>query len=167
VNEALILAVLFGVPIFALSLAIAYHAYLYRERELRGKPRTTRPEHEAAAQLAASAPMPSAGTGGETVTELKRTVDELQDQLHRQRDTLYGMLSETAQRQAREGAAARHAAASGQPDFEDLGAPEGDLVLAVQRLLSEGFSDRAIARRLRVGLEEVRLLAQRASGGAR
>ena len=47
------------------------------------------------------------------------------------------------------------------PAAPDPALAGGDLPHAVQRLTAEGLSDRAIARRLRIGLEAVRLLARR------
>lgn len=154
----LVLALLFGTPVLALALAVAYHAQLYLVQ---------RPGNPAAAQPGEGSP-DQLGPQAEYVLDLRRSIDELQDQLARQGHTLTGLLSETAQRDARRDLAEAPIAAAPQrppapaprPVLET--APPGrELPGAVRQLAAEGLSDRAIARRLRIGLEEVRLLSQR------
>ncbi|MFA7296553.1 MAG: hypothetical protein WC211_05115 [Dehalococcoidia bacterium] len=86
--------------------------------------------------------------------ELRQTVADLQQQLAGQRLAVAGLLSE------RERAAEPVRIPA--PVFE---APEAlaatDLGGAVRRLAAEGLSERSIARRLHVGLEEVRLVSRR------
>ena len=156
----LVLALLFGTPVLALALAVAYLAQLYlMDRDGRlaaGKPDARSPD-----QL---------GPQAEFLLDLRRSIEELQDQLSRQQHSLHGLLSETAQRDARRelGEAAPSAAPPAQrpvaaaPSPALDAAPSGrELPGAVRQLSVEGLSDRAIARRLRIGLEEVRLLSQR------
>lgn len=87
--------------------------------------------------------------------ELRQTVTDLQQQLAGQRLTVAGLLSERER-------AAEPVHTPAAPVFE---APEAlaatDLGGAVRRLTSEGLSERSIARRLHVGLEEVRLVSRR------
>ncbi len=162
----LVLALLFGTPVLALALAVAYHAQLYL-MDRRGRLAATRPEAGSPDQL---------GPQAEFVLDLRRSIDELQDQLTRQRQTLYGLLSETAQRDARRevgeapttiAPAASTAPVAPRPVTAPSSAPPDsdasgrELPGTVRQLAAEGLSDRAIARRLRIGLEEVRLLSLR------
>lgn len=160
-DTSLLLALLFGAPVSALALAVGYHARLYL---LDRGGALARAELDIEGQD--SGPL---GPPIEVVLDLRRSIDELQDQLARQSDTLSNLLSESAQRMARRELS--HAApAAAQPQRQAAPAPApaapdpslagADLPRAVQRLTAEGLSDRAIARRLRIGLEEVRLLAR-------
>jgi hypothetical protein len=156
----LVLALLFGTPVLALALAVAYHAQLYL-MDRRGKLAAPASDAEAREQLDAAPEM---------VLDLRRSIEELQDQLAKQRHTLYGLLSETAQRDARRElgaeplasapAAPRATSPPATAPFDVAAAPR-ELPDAVRQLAAEGLSDRAIARRLRIGLEEVRLLSRR------
>jgi hypothetical protein len=104
-----------------------------------------------------SAP-PPAPEPDPALIELQRTVGELQDQLAGQRDALTALLSEREQAAPvtrRYPAAAAYPAASAREDL----AP--DMHTTVADLLAEGLSERTIARRLHIGLEEVRLAARR------
>ena len=153
----LVLALLFGTPVLALALAVAYHAQLYL-MDRRGKLGAR--DAEAREQL---------GAPPEMVLDLRRSIEELQDQLSKQRHTLYGLLSETAQRDARRELGAEPLPAAPAPPRAtspppsaplDSAASPRELPGAVRQLTAEGLSDRAIARRLRIGLEEVRLLSR-------
>ena len=157
-ESSLLLALLFGLPILALALAVAYHARLLL-LDRRGRLARLAPEQEA----------PEFGPPVEVVLDLRRSIDELQDQLARQGDTLSSLLSESAQRLARRELEQPPPAVPAQPlrttpptpAAPDPALAGGDLPHAVQRLTAEGLSDRAIARRLRIGLEAVRLLERR------
>lgn len=87
--------------------------------------------------------------------ELRQTVADLQQQLAGQRLAVAGLLSERDR--APEPVRAPAPIAVEAP--EELAAT--DLGGAVRRLAAEGLSERSIARRLHVGLEEVRLVSRR------
>ncbi len=154
-STALLLAVTVGLPCALLALAVVHHA-----RVIGRMPAADEgwdPDEADEAPTAFSLPaMPAASEPDPAMADLLRTVTELQTQLSRQRDALTGLLSE-----------ARHVAAPGVAAPERSASPAApgldtaDLGAAVRNLSAEGLSDRAIARRLRVGLEEVRLLARR------
>ena len=161
-DTSLLLALLFGAPVSALALAVGYHARLYLlDRGGALSPGELAVETHDAGSL---------GPPIEVVLDLRHSIDELQDQLARQSDTLSNLLSESAQRMARRelsraapaaAAPQRQAAPAPPPAAPDPTLAGADLPRAVQRLTAEGLSDRSIARRLRIGLEEVRLLARR------
>ncbi len=153
-----LLALLFGLPILALALAVAYRARpLLLDR--RGRLVRSTPEQGAT----------DLGPPVQVVLDLRRSIDELQDRLARQGDALSSLFSESAQRLAQRDPGQPPPAAPRQPLRTTAPAPAapgpalagGDLPHAVQGLNAEGLSDRAIARRLRIGLEAVRLRARR------
>jgi hypothetical protein len=86
---------------------------------------------------------------------LQETVRDVQEQLQRQRVALTELLSDRERQRELAVAGPRPLAALVDADDDD------DLHVAVQRLIAEGLSERAIARRLRIGLEEVRLAGRR------
>lgn len=102
------------------------------------------------------------------IADLQANVREMQTQLARQRETLTGLLSEQQRTAALRASAprattTRPAAAHGPAPVsdEEITLEVPGIGTAVRNLSAEGLSDRAIARRLRVGLEEVRMLARR------
>ena len=110
---------------------------------------------------------------GELLIELQRSVEDIRGQLTRQRTTLTGLLSDAARYSSPAPALASppapaSTAAIAAPPIAPAAAgpspPAGELRAAVGQLVAEGLSDRAIARRLRIGLEEVRL-ARMGQGG--
>ena len=107
-------------------------------------------------------------------------IDEVDEQLARQREALQSLLSEARQSlesmAPAEGASpfitpttpqARTPAARTREPLpapgRAPGGPEGDVRGTIRRLAAEGLSERSIARRLRVGLEEVRMVTRRGS----
>lgn len=114
----------------------------------------------------------------ELLLELQRSVEELKIQLTRQRATLAGLLSDDAgyppvtqlldatDAGVESSSPGTPAAAMAEIDPRAVASSDVDLRSAVDRLVAEGLSDRAVARRLRIGLEEVRLARQR-RGAAR
>ena len=131
----LLLSLLFGLPALTLAFAVLYHARLSLLR------RPSRPTEAI-----------DEGEPAAVVVDLQRSIDELQAQLSRQGETLSRLL--------RGPVPSPLDPPSGDEPTKGHG---GDLPAAVHRLTAEGLSDRAIARRLRIGLEEVRLLSQRRS----
>lgn len=127
---------LIGVPVLLLALGLLLNAYLLARRQ------RVNPADRALDALATE-------SVDELVIELARSVEEIKGQLQHQREALGGLLSETAR--AATGAPAPAAASA------VAATPGGDLRLAVDQLVAEGLSDRSIARRLRIGLEEVRM----------
>lgn len=127
---------LIGVPVLLLALGLLLNAYLLARRQ------RVNPADRALDALATE-------SVDELVIELARSVEEIKGQLQHQREALGGLLSETAR--AATGAPAPVAASA------VAATPGGDLRLAVDQLVAEGLSDRSIARRLRIGLEEVRM----------
>lgn len=83
------------------------------------------------------------------VVELQRSIEDLKGQMAGQRRTLEGLLSRPA------AAPAVAMASAGAGPVPAPARVPSNLDLAVNELLAEGLSDRAIARRLQVGLEEV------------
>lgn len=159
-STALLLAVTVGLPCALLALAVVHHA-----RVIGRMPEAYEgwdPEESDELPEAFSLPpmTPTALTPDPVMADLQRTVSELQGQLARQREALTGLLSDQQRAATRVAAPAPTVA---RPAIEnEAQEPEvADLGSAVRDLSAEGLSERAIARRLHVGLEEVRLLSRR------
>ena len=146
-----------GVPLLLAAGALFLNAYLVLRR--------TRPDPTDVVLEALATE-----SRDELVLELQRSVDEIKGQLLRQRGALTGFLSDVAE-QAPQVGALQAPTASPPPAPVLANGPAaavayaGDVLpVSVQRLVAEGLSDRAIARHLRIGLEEVRLARQRMGG---
>lgn len=135
---------LIGVPVLLLALGLLLNAYLLARRQ------RVDPADRALEALATE-------SVDELVIELARSVEDIKGQLEHQREALGSLLSETARAAAGTPApvAAPVAVPVAVPDMAST--PGGDLRHAVDQLVAEGLSDRSIARRLRIGLEEVRM----------
>ncbi|MEX1022294.1 MAG: hypothetical protein WD058_04010 [Dehalococcoidia bacterium] len=163
----LLITLAVGVPLMLLALGVLYHAYLFSRQPLDLlEERVDTLATESAEDL---------------LVALQMAVDDMQDQLSHQRDTLAGMLSDGRPVFATAAAAAERPMAAGEyvPQVPDAHAalthessmytpaydagPQ-DLRGRVARLAGEGLSDRAIARELHVGLEEVRIARLRGRG---
>jgi hypothetical protein len=156
-STALLLAVTVGLPCALLALAVVHHARVVGRMPAAYDGWDPEEAEEPSAAFTLPS-MPPASEPDPAMTELRQTMTELQAQLGRQRDALTGLLSD--QRRAASSAAVSSAPlASTMPITPSL--EVGDLGTAVRNLSAEGLSDRAIARRLRVGLEEVRMLSRR------
>lgn len=156
-STALLLAVTVGLPCALLALAVVHHARVVGRMPAADEGWDPEQVDELPPAFALPA-MQSASEPDPAMVEMQRTVSELQAQLARQRDALTGLLSD----QRRAAPSAPVAVASAVPAVTTPHAIEvGDLGTAVRNLSAEGLSDRAIARRLRVGLEEVRMLSRR------
>lgn len=149
---ALALTMLVGLPLMLLAVGVLAQAVQLSRR-------ASSVTDPADAELSALA----SASVDELVLELHHTIEDLRGQLISQRSTLEGLLSDAAMRRT-EALAPAVAPLAFQPAPVEMtayqpsmGAPI-DLHRAVQQLTAEGLSDRAIARRLHVGLEEVRLV---------
>lgn len=148
---ALALTMLVGLPLMLLAVGVLAQAMQLSRRTGAADP--------ADAELNALA----SASVDELVLELHHTIEDLRGQLISQRSTLQGLLSDAAMRRS-EALAPAAAPISFQPApleapaYQPSMTPPADLHRAVQQLTAEGLSDRAIARRLHVGLEEVRLV---------
>lgn len=155
--SVLLISIAIGVPLMLLALGVLYHAYLL------GRQPADLDTH--VEQLATDP--------DEVMRGLQRSMNDIRGELTRQRSSLREMLSDAQP-------AAETAAPAATPAMAPTPMPEpapamapapalpidrtaGELRAAVHDLAAEGLSDRSIARRLRIGLEEVRLA--RASGG--
>lgn len=143
----LLITLTLGVPLMLIALGVLYHAYLYSQQPI-----------ETLEQHVDSLATESAE---DLLFALQEAVDEMQSQLAYQRDTLAGMLSDRPQP-----AFATVAPLSLDMDDEPARpAAAGEFVPRaatgvrgeIARLAEEGLSDRAIARELHIGLEEVRI----------
>jgi|GEM_PF-2304850 len=157
VSPAILLITLaVGVPLMLLALGVLYHAYLYSRQPI-----------DALEEHVDSLATESAE---DLLFALQEAVDEMQAQLAYQRETLAGMLSERPQP-----AFATVAPLSLEMD-DDRPTAAGEFVARTQgagqaptstsvagvraqiaQLAETGMSDRAIARELHIGLEEVRI----------
>jgi len=163
----LLIALLAGPPLVLLALAIAYAANVLARRPV--------------TPFTAAAMTQTRDPGTHHIEDLQHTVIALQRQLAAQHDSITALLSERSEADAslppgpasRQSRSANGMAVAG----KTAAVPTGALVnparpalndadalrRRVRDLLAEGLSDRSIARELRVGVEEVRLLTGRAS----
>ncbi len=159
-STALLLAVTVGLPCALLALAVIHHARVIGRMPTADEGWAEYDEEkELPVAFSLPAATPTALTPDPAMADLQRTVSELQGQLARQREALTSMLSDQ-QRAAATRAAAPVAAPRATAELETA-AGVADLGAAIRDLTAEGLSERAIARRLGVGLEEVRLLSRR------
>lgn len=163
----LLMSVAIGTPLMLLALGVLYHAYLLGRQPV---------DLETHVEQLATDPT-------EVMRGLQRSMNDIRGELTRQRASLREMLSDTqpAMAGARTPTHAAPVMALAAPvalppeviPFPTPAAPSlpidrtsGELRAAVRELAAEGLSDRSIARRLRIGLEEVRL-ARTPSQGTR
>ena len=165
--SVLLLSIAIGVPLMLLALGVLYHAHLLANQQ----------SSDLSAHVEQLATNPD-----EVLRGLQRSMEQVRGDLTRQRASLRQMMSDAARVPPM---AAAPAMASGAPlmptqaptaEFQmpaqapvpatepiqlvpelRLDRTSGELRTAVSELAAEGLSDRAIARRLRIGLEEVRL----------
>jgi len=170
-TTALALTLLVGLPLVLLAAGVLWQAYMLATRS--SEPATDPTDAALRAMATASV--------DDLLLEIQRAIDELQGQVSSQRRTLEGLLSAptpaplaTATAAAAPPAAAAPIAPTAPSPIAP--APRANLTstpaaaervpstsvpttlhLQLDQLLAEGLSDRAIARRLQVGLEEVRM----------
>ena len=162
--SVLLVSIAIGVPLMLLALGVLYHAYLLSRQPV---------DLDTHVEQLATEP-------GEVMRGLQRSMNDIRGELTRQRASLREMLSDPQPAMAGSQAPIAAAVAASPPAPVETAAPlapvapapapmlpidrtAGELRGAVHDLAAEGLSDRSIARRLRIGLEEVRLA--RASGG--
>ena len=154
----LLITLAVGVPLMLLALGVLYHAYLFSQQ-----PMETLEQH--VDSLATE-------SAEELLFALQEAVDEMQEQLATQREALAGMISEKPQPafatvaplsldhhfelvEDRPTAAGEFVPRA---DNDSMAARGGsDIRSQIAELADEGLSDRAIARELHIGLEEVRI----------
>lgn len=152
-STPLLLGISIGLPILLLALGVIYHARVIA----RQPPIDPLASH--VAELATD-------HTEELLAELRHSMHAIREQLAQQRDSLASMLSDQElPPRARPVPPARRAAppagtAAGPDPLHGLDATV-ELRSAVARLVAEGLSDRAIARQLHIGLEEVRMARAR------
>lgn len=156
--SVVLLSIGVGAPVLLLALGVLYHGYVLANQPA-APDRLT--EHVASAAVEPAE---------ELVAELQDAMHEIRGQLGSQRQALSNLLSAATQ-SPQTARAPVLAPASGAPlpagpsadmmDDVTPGAATEDLTGLVRRLVAEGLSDRAIARRMRIGLEEVRIARTR------
>ena len=157
--SVLLISIAIGVPLMLLAMGVLYHAYLLAKQPT---------DLDAHVEQLATDP-------NEVMRGLQRSMNDIRGELTRQRASLREMLSDAqpATAAARQPVAPAAPVASAAPPaptpIREVSTPivaapalpidrtSGELRSAVRDLAAEGLSDRSIARRLRIGLEEVRL----------
>lgn len=156
VSPAVILITLgVGVPLMMLALGVLYHAYLAARQ-----PVDLLEQHVDALATESTE---------ELLLALQEAVEQMQQQLSHQREALAGMLSDRRPMLASVPSTERPMAAGDfvaqsrpQPEAQPAGMPQlVGMRGRITQLVEEGLSDRAIARELRIGLEEVRIARMR------
>lgn len=170
----LLLSISIGVPLMLLALGVLYHAYVLGQQ-----PAVLDHLEEHVQALATE-------SADALLIDLQETVERMQGQLARQRQSLADLLSDEGRRTRAPVPALATASAGFAADPElpmaagvhvatarPAAAPRrviedsrrataaNPLGAAVAQLVSEGLSDRSIARRLHIGLEEVRMTRMR------
>lgn len=142
----LLLSLAIGVPLMLLALGVLYHGYLLSQQSRRD-PLDVRVE-----ALATE-------SSDELIASLQDAVLQLQGQMSRQRESLASLLSDQRNAFALVGAGDDRPMAAGEQveSLESRHAPDSSLRARVLALTEDGLSDRAIARELHIGLEEVRI----------
>lgn len=152
-SSALAVSLAIAVPLLLVAAALGFNAYLILRR----------PRAAAPGSLDALA----TESMDQLLLELQRSVGEIKGQLAGQRATLAGLLSDgsaPALISTQLPAVAPVVPQGSSPPAEPQMAPAAaarpaasELQTSIARLVTEGLSDRAIARRLSIGMEEVRL----------
>lgn len=176
----LLLSITIGGPLLLLAVAVLYHAAMVA-RQQAGLDSVLAQVDLAAAQSQAPTPTPiwrepqrDVEAERDLLTEhvaslvtrsadalaerLEQAMAQMQEQLSQQRSTLETLLSEPPRVPAVAGAASTLGRAAGEHVHTS---PSPSVSEQIARLIGEGMSDRAIARELRIGLEEVRIARSR------
>ena len=168
-SALLLLSISIGLPLMLLAVGVLYHAYVL------GRQPATMDDLEAHVEALATESTDA------LLLDLQEAVERMQGQLARQRESLAGLLSEQDRRPRQPAmvpagipadappmaAAARvetaRPVAAPRRAIEDSRRPPvpNPLGAAVAQLVSAGLSDRAVARQLHIGLEEVRMARMR------
>lgn len=162
-NSTLVIGLAVGIPLLILGVGLLLNAYLLIGRSRLGT------------QTIDSLDALATQSMDKLLIELQRSVGEIRGQLASQRATLAALLSDGAVTngaiaQAPPPRAAQGAAIASPPvipaetqpliasvEAAAVAVASQELHSMVARLVAEGLSDRAIARRLTIGMEEVRL----------
>lgn len=155
----LLVTLTLGIPLMLLALGVLYHAYLFGRQPID--------------LLEGHVDALATESSEDLLMALQEAVDDMQEQLALQRETLAGMLSDrtpalspvlAAADLGIPGAVMERPLAAGefveQGHAEDAPAATG-LRAQIAGLAEAGMSDRAIARELHIGLEEVRIARMR------
>ena len=174
-TELVLLSLTLGIPVTLIAVALLAHAYVaWRSASWAGA---------ATGSVASANDTASEAAEAELVSELSGAIEDLRNQLARQREALGGMLSGGAPEQAATASPFAGIAAAGAPAAASYASvarvvagrgdaavggltPQAELAPAIDQLVREGLSDRAIARELRVGLDEVRVSRERSGRSA-
>ncbi|MEE8421789.1 MAG: hypothetical protein V3S31_03320 [Dehalococcoidia bacterium] len=153
-SSALAVSLAIAVPLLLVAAALGLNAYLVLRR-----PR--------AAAAPGSLDALATESMDQLLLELQRSVGEIKGQLAGQRATLAGLLSGdpapvliSPQLQAVAPVVPQGSSPPAEPQMAPAAAARpaaSELQASIARLVAEGLSDRAIARRLSIGMEEVRL----------
>lgn len=135
----LVMALIVGIPLMLLALGVLYHAYLASRQPLD--------------PLDVHVDALATESAEELLFALQEAVDRMQVQLAHQRDTLAGMLNEPRPAFA----LTDRPMAAGDFVMQAVEDEPQDVRSRILALAEDGLSDRAIARELRIGLEEVRI----------
>jgi hypothetical protein len=154
----LLLGLTVGLPCTLLAMAIIYHGRVTSQMPAADDGWDYEDEAALEEDPAFSVPVPLRSEPDPAVIELQQVVGELQGQLARQRAALTELLSD---REPPPLQRPRPPAEPLRPAAQDASPQPNELHLRVEELVAEGLSERAIARRLRIGLEEVRLVSKR------
>lgn len=160
--SVLLISIALGVPLMLLALGVLYHAYILSKQPI---------DLETHVEQLATDP-------NEVMRGLQRSMNDIRGELTRQRSSLREMLSDAQPATATADPMAPQPPTPMPGVMPEMAPPEptpmlpidrtsGELRSAVRDLAAEGLSDRSIARRLRVGLEEVRLARATSTSGSR
>jgi DNA-binding NarL/FixJ family response regulator len=151
----LLISIAIGVPLMLLALGVLYHAYVLSRQA---------PIDELTAHVEALA----TESTEDLLANLQEAVERMQGQLASQRESLAGLLSDSRAPASMPAPQAAFVAPAPMAAGEFVPAPAMrraeaavDQRSQIQRLAAEGLSDRAIARQLHIGLEEVRIARMR------
>ncbi|TAJ18023.1 MAG: hypothetical protein EPO65_09845 [Dehalococcoidia bacterium] len=176
--SVLLLSIAIGGPVLLLALAVLYHAALIARQRADLDLALAEAGLPSEMLIQSTGPMPPTGRGDRDTEEerdlltehvsslvtrsadalalrLEEAMAQMQEQLAHQRSSLETLLSEPARMAT---ASVPMGRAAGEYVRNDA-APTMSSQIA--RLIDEGLSDRAIARELRIGLEEVKIARSR------
>lgn len=147
----LLIALTIGVPMMLLALGVLYHAYAVG--------------HQPVDLLEQHVDALATESAEELLFALQEAVDEMQEQLAHQRETLAAMLNDRNDPRVMLAAVVDRPMAAGEFVSQTSQVSTLAPVIDVPRdtrsqiaaLAEDGLSDRAIARELQIGLEEVRI----------
>lgn len=144
--EMVLLSVAIGAPLMVLALGVLYHAYVLNQQ----------PQFDA---LDAHVEALATESTDALLVSLQEAVIQMQGQLAHQRASLANLLSDAGRTTPPSGLSDRPMAAGEFVAARVMPATAGrtDLRPEILHLAAEGLSDRAIARELHIGLEEVRI----------